>query len=369
MEGLTPENFDDFINHIYDKIFKLFFKHKPVAVDCLTYFVDKEVVEQLDLEQMTLKDTNFISKDLEEFYSDVIYETYLKTNILDVESASNTSQKRKKQEARVIIVWEHKKSIESYFSLLVQILIYKTQQYELDLKENRDPTLVIPIIVNQDVKPLKSKNFHDCFAHIPPKLLMFVEKFECYVINVHSIKQDVLLQMRGDTLLRGLFLAYQAVESVEQKEDTLIEVFKFVEVKQYLNQFFQPLLAFIIKKGDFSESKIKEMYNAYLTETEQRNIPTKITTADRLEARGEARGEMKRARLMVLRGYCNNVQTELLILLCGLPKPEVLSLEKGYKTVKKAGQKKKVDMSALLKNTTLTEEEIKLVLSSFDGIQ
>ena len=64
MEGLTPENFDDFINHIYDRIFKLFFKHKPVAVDCLTHFVDKDIVDKLDLDVMTLKDTNFISKDL-----------------------------------------------------------------------------------------------------------------------------------------------------------------------------------------------------------------------------------------------------------------------------------------------------------------
>ncbi len=72
MDGLTAENFDDFINHIYDKIFKLFFKHKPVAVDCLTHFVDKNIVEKLDLEHLKLKDTNFISKDLQEYFSDVI---------------------------------------------------------------------------------------------------------------------------------------------------------------------------------------------------------------------------------------------------------------------------------------------------------
>jgi hypothetical protein len=95
--------------------------------------------------------------------------------------------------------------------------VYKTQQYIQDLKENREPTLVIPIIVNQSVQPLKNKNFHECFAHIPTELLIFVEKFECYVINVHNIKQEVLLKMKDDNLLRGLFLAYQAVESSSEK--------------------------------------------------------------------------------------------------------------------------------------------------------
>ena len=161
MEGLTPENFDDFINHIYDRIFKLFFKHKPVVVDCLTYFVDKNIVDRLDLEQLTLKDTNFISKDLEEFFSDVIYETYLKTD-----NVSKSTKNRKKQKARVVLIWEHKHGIESYFSLFVQILSYKVHQYVQDMAENREPTLVIPIIVNQSKTTLKSRNFQQSFSHI-----------------------------------------------------------------------------------------------------------------------------------------------------------------------------------------------------------
>ena len=109
------------------------------------------------------------------------------------------------------------------------------------------------------------------------------------------------------------------------------------------------------------------MYDVYLTEAEQKTIPAKITTSDRWEARGEARGERKQARLTVLRGYCNNVQAELLTLLCDLPKSEVISLEKDCETVKKMGKNKEIDMSALLKSTTLTADEIKFLLASFDA--
>jgi hypothetical protein len=365
MDGLTTENFDDFINHIYDKIFKLFFKHKPVAVDCLTNFVDKSIVGKLDLNRMTLKDTNFISKDLQEFFSDVIYETYLKT-------PTESTKKRKKRKARVVLIWEHKHGIESYFSLFVQILSYKVQQYILDMAENREPTLVIPIIVNQSKRPLKSKNFHASFSHIPPELLIFVENFECYFINVHEIKQDALLKMKDDNLLRGLFLAYHAVENKAQKDNVLLEVFKFVKNQDYFEHFFQPLLAFIIKKGTFTETNVKVMLDNYLTPNQKQNkMVAQLSLGDKWEARGKvlgkAEGEKIRARITVLRGYFKGQDSEFLADLCDLPIKEVLELVAGYETVKKAWQKKKVDISALTESAMLSEREVKFVIDCLDS--
>ena len=47
-------------------------------MECLTRFCPPRVVDTLDLTQLKLKDTNFITKNLKEYFSDVIYETYLK---------------------------------------------------------------------------------------------------------------------------------------------------------------------------------------------------------------------------------------------------------------------------------------------------
>jgi Putative transposase, YhgA-like len=366
MDGLTPENFDDFINHIYDKIFKLFFKHKPVAVDCLTHFVDKSIVDKLDLDRMKLKDTNFISKDLQEFFSDVIYETYLKTT-------TESDKKRKKRKARVVLIWEHKHGVESYFSLFVQILNYKVQQYMLDISENREPTLVIPIIVNQSRRPLKSKNFHDLFSHVPAELLIFVENFECYFINVHEIKQEILLKMQDDNLLRGLFLAYHAIESKEKKENALLEIFKFVKNRKYFEQFFQPLLAFIIKKGLFNQTEVKQMLDNYLTPNQKQNkMVAQLSLGDKWEAigeaRGEARGERRKAHLTVLRGYFRGQQPDLLADICGLPLREVLDLKTAYDAIKTAWQGKKVNTLALSNSTMLSEQEVKYVIECLDSL-
>jgi hypothetical protein len=374
MDGITPENFDDFINHIYDKIFKLFFKHKPVAVDCLTHFVAKDIVDRLDLELMTLKDTNFISKDLQEYYSDVIYETYL--NMSEAELLKydpDSANKYQKKRARVVLIWEHKYGIESYFKLFVQILNYKVQQYLLDILENREPTLVIPIIVNQGERSLKNKNFHDSFKHVPQELLKFVENFECFIINVHDIKHDVLLKMKEENLLRALFLAYQAVQNNAEKKDALLEIFKFIKNKNYFAPFFQPLLAFIIKKGTFSETNVKQMLDNFLTpQQKQDKMVARLSLGDKWEAigeaRGEARGEKKHARLSVLRGLFRGQHTDLLADICGLPLNEVLILRTGYEVVKKEWQAKNGNMTTLSTSTTLSQEEIKYILTCLDSM-
>jgi hypothetical protein len=237
-----------------------------------------------------------------------------------------------------------------------------------DIAEQREPTLVIPIIVNQSVEKLKSKNFHECFSHIPSELLIFVEKFECPVVNVHSIAQDALLKMSEDNLLRSLFLAYQAIENPDSKDDILIEIFKFIKEKQYLTTFFQPLLAFIIKKGDFTENEVKQMLDYYLTPQQLNNMTVRMSLGDRLEARGEARGEKRRAHLTVLRGYFKGYPTDELADLSGLSKNEVLVLEQGYEKVKTAWQKKEINIPSLANDTTLTEEEVKYVLSCVESI-
>ena len=380
MEKLTPENFDDFINNIFDKIFKLFFTHKPVAVDCLTHFVDKKIVDKLDLDQMTLKDTNFISKNLAEYYSDVIYETYLK----EPPNAPAKKNEKQKQKARVVLVWEHKKGIIAYFNLFVQLLIYKTKQYEEDLKEQREPTLVISIIVNQSLVPLNRKNFHDCFKHIPEDLLIFVEKFECYIINVQKIKRDILLKIQEVSLLRGLFLAYQAVEHPDEKDGILIEVFKFLKNENYLTHFFQPLLAFIMKTGNFEQPQVKQMMDNYLTpQQKQEPMTVRISTADRWEARGEARGEaqgeargkaigevrgeQKKAHVVILRGLFMGYKIESLQALAQVPQEEALVLAKGYDAVKKAWKKKKIEIPTLSQTTSLSEEEVQYIISCLDS--
>ena len=148
LQFISPEEFEDFINHIHDKLFKLFFQYVQVMRDCLTNFCPPAVVETLDLSRLELKDTNFITKNLKEYFSDVIYETYLKEY---PDSLQPEEGKKNKKEAKVILINEHKRSIESYFALFLQLLGYKIEVLQKDYAEGREPSIVLAIIINQNL--------------------------------------------------------------------------------------------------------------------------------------------------------------------------------------------------------------------------
>ena len=179
--------------------------------------------------------------------------------------------------------------------------------------------------------------------------------------------------MQDDNLLRGLFLAYHAIESKEKKENALLEIFKFVKNRKYFEQFFQPLLAFIIKKGLFNQTEVKQMLDNYLTPNQKQNkMVAQLSLGDKWEAigeaRGEARGERRKAHLTVLRGYFRGQQPDLLADICGLPLREVLDLKTAYEAIKTAWQGKKVNTLALSNSTMLSEQEVKYVIECLDSL-
>ena len=105
-----------------------------------------------------------------EYFSDVIYETYLKDYPESLLPDENKKHQKNKQEAKVVLIAEHKRSIESYFSLFLQLLGYKLEVLQQDLAESREPSIVLAIIINQNPQPISSKTFQDCYKFLPDAL-------------------------------------------------------------------------------------------------------------------------------------------------------------------------------------------------------
>ena len=95
-----------FIESINDKLFKKIFRVKSTVVEYLEVFLT-DIARSLDLEGMTLEDGNLLDEHLGEYFCDAVYETYLK------QEAGEESPRK----IRVILLFEHKTSIDSYFDL------------------------------------------------------------------------------------------------------------------------------------------------------------------------------------------------------------------------------------------------------------
>jgi predicted transposase/invertase (TIGR01784 family) len=352
---MNKPTFAELINNINDKIFKSTFTQTPSAVEYLNTFLTS-VADKLDLENMILKDTNFVSEELEEYFSDVVYETTLKDPKL-------------KNRIRVILLFEHKKVIESYFDLLLQLLHYIVLIWKQDRAEKRSPTIVIPLVINQGKKRLKEKSLHDVLKNIPKELLIYIPQFQFHLLNIQPFGKEPIdariLNLNSDNILRSLFLAYVAVEHKEKLQKALIEIFKFYKKSPHQKDFFHKLFVFLMQEGYFSGEEIEELKKEYLTTKEENKMMTNAQIwmqEGKQEGRQEGRQEGK--HFVVLKGIHKKVPLVTLSDLTDISLENVSKLASGYESVKEAWLKKhtRLNKKELSLATMLTKEEIEYVI-------
>ena len=71
------EDPNDELHHSGDKSFKVAMKVKATALEFIEQFFP-QLYNHLDLSTFELDNTNYVTKEFDEFYSDVVYRTYLK---------------------------------------------------------------------------------------------------------------------------------------------------------------------------------------------------------------------------------------------------------------------------------------------------
>lgn len=289
----------------------------------------------------------------------------------------STASKKKKPVA-IALLFEHKKSISSYFSLFLQLLEYIIFIWREDLANKRKPSVIIPIVVFQGKNGIKTKQLHDCFKGIPKEILKHIPNFEFHLTSVHQVPNEKLLALEEKSFLRSLFLAYTYVEKKESIENMLIEIFKFFKSHPDRLDFFQMMFDFISKEDYLSADETHNLFAQYLSPPQKENVMTSYQVwkkegrqEGRLEGRQEGRlegrqeGELKSKRLMILRGRLKGASAEFLSDLSELPLSEVETLLKGYDLVFDFWKNKKKDKKTLIKLSLLSEEEVEYLIDLF----
>jgi hypothetical protein len=347
----TEEKDDNAPHHAGDKGFKVMMKDKASALELMEKFVP-EIYKYLDLEVFELDNTNYVSKDFEAYYSDVVYRTRLK----------NTSTKKQKPIA-VALLFEHKKTIRSYFMLFLQLLEYMIFIWREDLLNKRSPSIIIPIVIYQGSKGLKIKELHSYFKGVPQELLQYIPNVKFHLTNVFDVSDQALLDLNEKNLLRSLFLAYTFTDKKQRVKKLLIEIFKFMKHDPNKFDFFQLMFKFLSNEDLLNPDETDELFAEYLSSQQKQGV---MTTYQVLRQEGRQEGEARKARLAVLRGKWNNWSAESLADQAELPLLEVHNLFNGYDKVYETWLKNKGKKPDVLpKIAHLTEQEVGYLFDFF----
>jgi hypothetical protein len=364
------------LHHSGDKGFKAVMKVKASALEYIQVLFPS-LYEQIDTNDFELDDGNHINSEFSEFYTDVVYRTKLKVPI------QIGKKKIKEKTITVVLLFEHKKTIESYFLLFLQLLEYIVLLWKNDIVNKRSPSVIIPIVFFQGKKGLKSKFLHECFEGIPKELLEYIPNFRFHLTNVHKLTDVDILHLDEKGLLRSLLLAYTYTERKEKITNLMIEIFKFIKYDPEKFDFFKLLFAFIAKEDYLSADEVEELFEHYKSQNIKENIMTttyqswvnkglqegreKGIVEGREKGREEGReeGEIKKARRTVLRGRCRGLSMDVLADLSELPLVEVKKLIKGYDQVYALWSSKQVVKTA----EHLTPTEINYLIDLFNKNQ
>ena len=348
----TPKHEKDSFHHSNDKAFKKIFQVKETALEYLEAFIP-HIKVHLDLSVFELDNTNHVSKDFEEHFSDVVYRTALKKKPTDKRTRS----------AAVVLLFEHKKSVNSYFLLYLQLLEYIIFIWRQDVTNKKMPSVIIPIVVYQGKRGLKTKRLHDCFKGVPKELLKYIIDFEFHLTSVQPLPDDKVLGLNEKGLLRSLFLAYRFVENRDHFTNAATEIFKFYKNSEQKFEFFQLLFGFITSDGYLSPHEIKTLLDSYLLEKQKEYI---MTTVQVWKQEGKIEGKIEKAHFTILRGKWNGLSAEILANISELPLVDVQKLFDGFDSVFKCWQDKKERSLVKVEVPYLTDEEIKCLYDLFD---
>ncbi len=353
MQETTPqtEQNEDAIHHAADKGFKIMMKEKASALELMEKFVPN-VYKHLDTTTFELDDTNYVDKDFEEYYSDVVYRTCL-----------SNAEKSKRKPVAVALLFEHKKTIRSYFKLFLQLLKYMIFIWENDLTNKRRPSIIVPIVIYQGSKGLRFKDLHSYFKDVPEELLQYIPNVKIHLTNVFDVSDKDLLDLNEKNLLRSLFLAYTFTDKKERIKKLLLEVFKFMAHDADKFDFFQQMFQYLSKEDILNPDEVNELIAQYLSPQQKQGV---MTTYQSWKTEGRQEGRQEKARLSVLRGKWNAWTAESLADQAELPISEVNNLLNGYENVYNFWKKNKGKMPDVLpKIAHLSDQEVSYLMAFF----
>ena len=172
------EQTDKEFKNEHDTLFKSFFGVKQTMLDYLNYFLPPELLERINLEDLSLDETSYRTADMKAFESDRVYRAFFKL------------KNKKSRPLAIAFLLEHKSYPFAY--IFVQLLTYMYCIWNADIENKRKLTFILPIVVYQSKKTWNYKPFTSIFKGLPLEFHNFIPSFNYHLTKVNDIEKEIL---------------------------------------------------------------------------------------------------------------------------------------------------------------------------------
>ena len=168
----------------HNNFFTFVFSQKDLVQDFLTQLTT-DIADKIDIDSLELDDTTYVNQDLDELYSDIVY------------NAITTEDKP----VKIALLFEHKSYPKQHPRL--QLMEYMLGIWRKNQQDKQALIPIIPIVFYHGERKWNYKEFEEHFG-IDKDLQVFLPKFEYRLVDMVNYSDEFILAMKQSFLVNSL---------------------------------------------------------------------------------------------------------------------------------------------------------------------
>ena len=259
-------------DNIHDKFFKEIYSRKEIMANLIEEVFPENLRNKLNINTLELENNSFTGEELEEYFSDLIY----------------SCEYEGKQSVRISLLLEHKSYVEDFPHF--QLNQYLLNIWKEDIKQKKQPTLTIPIVIYHGSRKWKKRPISSYFATTDEVLETFIPSFDYLLFDISHYSDEQISNFKDKFFaLSSLLLKYSRTKKYL---DLLVNNFGNIlaAVLEYeTNNIAIPLFVYLSITSDVSKAEMTEA----LDKVSPKNKNKTMTLYDRLIDEGIEKGMEK----------------------------------------------------------------------------
>ena len=313
----TDDNDDKMLNNPHDRFFKAVFARLVVVKDYFNHFFPKHLLAKLDIDTLESTNTSYITPELEEFYSDIVW---------------RCQYRDKKEWVLVCFIFEHKSYVPKYPH--VQIGDYKQGSYNKQIKEKKPLQVVVPIMVYHGLKPWPDKPFSSYFGDIDEAFLPYIDPLAFHLTNLQDYSDDMIKAF--NTIFLGKAMrAYKHFLDKEYILEHLVELLVIGYENNYSDEEFDFVHSFSLYLYTISGGFTNEEFSGKIEEyNKNQNSEVMVNYIDVVLQKGIEKGIekginigfQKGEKLSIYKMWQGGCEIVLISRIFALPEEKILAI-------------------------------------------
>ena len=288
------------IHNPHDGFFKSLMADRDAAIAFLEEFLPAEVKEALDLHSLIPVGTTFVTNELKQYFSDIVFRLKLRQS---------------EESCYISLLLEHKSSPDEYVEF--QLLAYIANGYQTQLKQDQKPSLIVPFVYYHGREKWRLKPLSAYFSHYPASMHGYVPAFDKIFISLFDLSQAQIEQLKNAMLQAALLVQLHRYEPLELIRTWARIANAFSPYAEYKNF----LITVSVYVNDTSGMSMEQIENALKSMPEQPEANL-MTLYERIIQEGADKGKIE----VVLNAHANSLAIPLIANITALDEAEVLRI-------------------------------------------